>query len=283
MKKKKLLGKLRYAGVAILVLSLTVVLFTSSAAETQVSSAAQTTVIATEQETEGIYQLTETPSSASVESTEPTSQEKESSTTTQKAASKKSSASNSVSSQKEERKFSVRNISVSAEGCSVSDSKLRYARSILENLPDSFYSVNVRTITFVDSIAGYGSNCHGLSHAKTQEMELCINNCSETLIKSVIYHEFGHFADFTATGFTLQTCFSYQSLWKTVLAKEKDRLFSYYPGLSSSSDGSQRLECFAMVFDAYYTGRISGSKVDIKSLCPEMYGVMEDFVAQYMS
>lgn len=62
-----------------------------------------------------------------------------------------------------EREFTVRNIFVSAANSSISDTKLKYMRTVLEGLPEQFFSWNVKCIKIVDGIPGYGKNCRGLS------------------------------------------------------------------------------------------------------------------------
>ena len=103
------------------------------------------------------------------------------------------------------------------------------------------------------------------------------NISSNSMLRSSVYHEFGHYADVSSTGFTLRDCYTRHNEWRNVSSAEMSRLYSYYPGMSSLSDDNKNMEAFAMVFDAYYTGCITGEKVDIKSLCPEMYNTVSNF------
>lgn len=181
--------------------------------------------------------------------------------------------------EKEARVFSVRNIHISAEGCSVNDDRIRFVKSVLSDMPASFFNYNVEKIEFVDEIPEYGENCHGLSTYATKTIQLAINDSSKTLIRSVLYHEFGHFADLTYCGFNRIDCYSYQEEWTEACQGDVSDLSRFYPGLSSLAPEMQKQEAFAMAFDAYFTGRISGSRVNLQQSFPKMYACIKNFVS----
>ena len=175
------------------------------------------------------------------------------------------------------REKQIRNIYVTASGSKMSDEKVSYLMSIIEGLPNKFFTWNVKYIKVVDSIPGYGKNCRGMSVYAENTIYINSNISSNSMLCSSVYHEFGHYADASNTGFTLRDCYTRHDEWRNVSSAEMSRLYSYYPGMSSLSDDNKNMEAFAMVFDAYYTGCITGEKVDIKSLCPEMYNTVSNF------
>lgn len=175
------------------------------------------------------------------------------------------------------REKQIRNIYVTASGSKMSDEKVSYLMSIIEGLPNKFFTWNVKYIKVVDSIPGYGKNCRGMSVYAENTIYINSNISSNSMLRSSVYHEFGHYADASSTGFTLRDCYTRHDEWRNVSSAEMSRLYSYYPGMSSLSDDNKNMEAFAMVFDAYYTGCITGEKVDIKSLCPEMYNTVSNF------
>ena len=175
------------------------------------------------------------------------------------------------------REKQIRNIYVTASGSKMSDEKVSYLMSIIEGLPNKFFTWNVKYIKVVDSIPGYGTNCRGMSVYAENTIYINSNISSNSMLRSSVYHEFGHYADASNTGFTLRDCYTRHDEWRNVSSAEMSRLYSYYPGMSSLSDDNKNMEAFAMVFDAYYTGCITGEKVDIKSLCPEMYNTVSNF------
>lgn len=175
------------------------------------------------------------------------------------------------------REKQIRNIYVTASGSKMSDEKVSYLMSIIEGLPNKFFTWNVKYIKVVDSIPGYGKNCRGMSVFAENTIYINSNISSNSMLRSSVYHEFGHYADVSSTGFTLRDCYTRHNEWRNVSSAEMSRLYSYYPGMSSLSDDNKNMEAFAMVFDAYYTGCITGEKVDIKSLCPEMYNTVSNF------
>lgn len=175
------------------------------------------------------------------------------------------------------REKQIRNIYVTASGSKMSDEKVSYLMSIIEGLPNKFFTWNVKYIKVVDSIPGYGKNCRGMSVYAENTIYINSNISSNSMLRSSVYHEFGHYADVSSTGFTLRDCYTRHDEWRNVSSAEMSRLYSYYPGMSSLSDDNKNMEAFAMVFDAYYTGCITGEKVDIKSLCPEMYNTVSNF------
>lgn len=175
------------------------------------------------------------------------------------------------------REKQIRNIYVTASGSKMSDEKVSYLMSIIEGLPNKFFTWNVKYIKVVDSIPGYGKNCRGMSVFAENTIYINSNISSNSMLRSSVYHEFGHYADVSSTGFTLRDCYTRHNEWRNVSSAEMSRLYSYYPGMSSLSDDNKNMESFAMVFDAYYTGCITGEKVDIKSLCPEMYNTVSNF------
>ena len=175
------------------------------------------------------------------------------------------------------REKQIRNIYVTASGSKMSDEKVSYLMSIIEGLPNSFFTWNVKYIKVVDSIPGYGKNCRGMSVFAENTIYINSNISSNSMLRSSVYHEFGHYADVSSTGFTLRDCYTRHDEWRNVSSAEMSRLYSCYPGMSSLSDDNKNMEAFAMVFDAYYTGCITGEKVDIKSLCPEMYNTVSNF------
>lgn len=175
------------------------------------------------------------------------------------------------------REKQIRNIYVTASGSKMSDGKVSYLMSIIEGLPNKFFTWNVKYIKVVDSIPGYGKNCRGMSVFAENTIYINSNISSNSMLRSSVYHEFGHYADVSSTGFTLRDCYTRHNEWRNVSSAEMSRLYSYYPGMSSLSDDNKNMEAFAMVFDAYYTGCITGEKVDIKSLCPEMYNTVSNF------
>ena len=175
------------------------------------------------------------------------------------------------------REKQIRNIYVTASGSKMSDEKVSYLMSIIEGLPNKFFTWNVKCIKVVDSIPGYGKNCRGMSVYAENTIYINSNISSNSMLRSSVYHEFGHYADVSSTGFTLRDCYTRHNEWRNVSSAEMSRLYSYYPGMSSLSDDNKNMEAFAMVFDAYYTGCITGEKVDIKSLCPEMYNTVSNF------
>lgn len=175
------------------------------------------------------------------------------------------------------REKQIRNIYVTASGSKMSDEKVSYLMSIIEGLPNKFFTWNVKYIKVVDSIPGYGKNCRGMSVYAENTIYINSNISSNSMLRSSVYHEFGHYADASNTGFTLRDCYTRHDEWRNVSSAEMSRLYSYYPGMSSLSDDNKNMEAFAMVFDAYYTGCITGEKVDIKSLCPEMYNTVSNF------
>lgn len=175
------------------------------------------------------------------------------------------------------REKQIRNIYVTASGSKMSDEKVSYLMSIIEGLPNKFLTWNVKYIKVVDSIPGYGKNCRGMSVFAENTIYINSNISSNSMLRSSVYHEFGHYADVSSTGFTLRDCYTRHNEWRNVSSAEMSRLYSYYPGMSSLSDDNKNMEAFAMVFDAYYTGCITGEKVDIKSLCPEMYNTVSNF------
>jgi len=175
------------------------------------------------------------------------------------------------------REKQIRNIYVTASGSKMSDEKVSYLMSIIEGLPNNFFTWNVKCIKVVDSIPGYGKNCRGMSVYAENTIYINSNISSNSMLRSSVYHEFGHYADASSTGFTLRDCYTRHDEWRNVSSAEMSRLYSYYPGMSSLSDDNKNMEAFAMVFDAYYTGCITGEKVDIKSLCPEMYNTVSNF------
>lgn len=175
------------------------------------------------------------------------------------------------------REKQIRNIYVTASGSKMSDEKVSYLMSIIEGLLNSFFTWNVKYIKVVDSIPGYGKNCRGMSVYAENTIYINSNISSNSMLRSSVYHEFGHYADASNTGFTLRDCYTRHDEWRNVSSAEMSRLYSYYPGMSSLSDDNKNMEAFAMVFDAYYTGCITGEKVDIKSLCPEMYNTVSNF------
>lgn len=175
------------------------------------------------------------------------------------------------------REKQIRNIYVTASGSKMSDEKVSYLMSIIEGLPNNFFTWNVKHIKVVDSIPGYGKNCRGMSVYAENTIYINSNISSNSMLRSSVYHEFGHYADVSSTGFTLRDCYTRHDEWRNVSSAEMSRLYSYYPGMSSLSDDNKNMEAFAMVFDAYYSGCITGEKVDIKSLCPEMYNTVSNF------
>ena len=175
------------------------------------------------------------------------------------------------------REKQIRNIYVTASGSKMSDEKVSYLMSIIEGLPNNFFMWNVKHIKVVDSIPGYGKNCRGMSVYAENTIYINSNISSNSMLRSSVYHKFGHYADASSTGFTLRDCYTRHNEWRNVSSAEMSRLYSYYPGMSSLSDDNKNMEAFAMVFDAYYTGCITGEKVDIKSLCPEMYNTVSNF------
>lgn len=175
------------------------------------------------------------------------------------------------------REKQIRNIYVTASGSKMSDEKVSYLMSIIEGLPNKFFTWNVKYIKVVDSIPGYGKNCRGMSVFAENTIYINSNISSNSMLRSSVYHEFGHYADVSSTGFTLRDCYTRHNEWRNVSSAEMSRLYSYYLGMSSLSDDNKNMEAFAMVFDAYYTGCITGEKVDIKSLCPEMYNTVSNF------
>lgn len=175
------------------------------------------------------------------------------------------------------REKQIRNIYVTASGSKMSDEKVSYLMSIIEGLPNKFFTWNVKYIKVVDSIPGYGKNCRGMSVYAENTIYINSNISSNSMLRSSVYHEFGHYADASNTGFTLRDCYTRHDEWRNVSSAEISRLYSYYPGMSSLSDDNKNMEAFAMVFDAYYTGCITGEKVNIKSLCPEMYNTVSNF------
>lgn len=175
------------------------------------------------------------------------------------------------------REKQIRNIYVTASGSKMSDEKVSYLMSIIEGLPNKFFTWNVKYIKVVDSIPGYGKNCRGMSVYAENTIYINSNISSNSMLRSSVYHEFGHYADASSTGFTLRDCYTRHDEWRNVSSAEMSRLYSYYPGMSSLSDDNKNMEAFAMVFDAYYTGCITGENVDIKSLCPEMYNTVSNF------
>lgn len=175
------------------------------------------------------------------------------------------------------REKQIRNIYVTASDSKMSDEKVSYLMSIIEGLPNKFFTWNVKCIKVVDSIPGYGKNCRGMSVYAENTIYINSNISSNSMLRSSVYHEFGHYADASSTGFTLRDCYTRHDEWRNVSSAEMSRLYSYYPGMSSLSDDNKNMEAFAMVFDAYYTGCITGEKVDIKSLCPEMYNTVSNF------
>lgn len=175
------------------------------------------------------------------------------------------------------REKQIRNIYVTASGSKMSDEKVSYLMSIIEGLPNKFFTWNVKYIKVVDSIPGYGKNCRGMSVYAENTIYINSNISSNSMLRSSVYHEFGHYADASNTGFTLRDCYTRHDEWRKVSSAEMSRLYSYYPGMSSLSDDNKNMEAFAMVFDAYYTGCITGEKVDVKSLCPEMYNTVSNF------
>ena len=175
------------------------------------------------------------------------------------------------------REKQIRNIYVTASGSKMSDEKVSYLMSIIEGLPNNFFTWNVKYIKVVDSIPGYGKNCRGMSVYAENTIYINSNISSNSMLRSSVYHEFGHYADASSTGFTLRDCYTRHDEWRNVSSAEMSRLYSYYPGMSSLSGDNKNMEAFAMVFDAYYTGCITGEKVDIKSLCPEMYNTVSNF------
>ena len=175
------------------------------------------------------------------------------------------------------REKQIRNIYVTASGSKMSDEKVSYLMSIIEGLPNKFFTWNVKYIKLVASIPGYGKNCRGMSVHAENTIYINSNISSNLMLRSSVYHEFGHYADASNTGFTLRDCYTRHDEWRNVSSAEMSRLYSYYPGMSSLSDDNKNMEAFAMVFDAYYTGCITGEKVDIKSLCPEMYNTVSNF------
>ena len=175
------------------------------------------------------------------------------------------------------REKQIRNIYVTASGSKMSDEKVSYLMSIIEGLPNKFFTWNVKYIKVVDSIPGYGKNCRGMSVFAENTIYINSNISSNSMLRSSVYHEFGHYADVSSTGFTLRDCYTRHNEWRNISSAEMSRLYSYYPGMSSLSDDNKNMEAFAMVFDAYYTGCITGEKVDIKSLCPEMYNTVSNF------
>lgn len=175
------------------------------------------------------------------------------------------------------REKQIRNIYVTASGSKMSDEKVSYLMSIIEGFPNKFFTWNVKYIKVVDSIPGYGKNCRGMSVYAENTIYINSNISSNSMLRSSVYHEFGHYADVSSTGFTLRDCYTRHDEWRNVSSAEMSRLYSYYPGMSSLSDDNKNMEAFAMVFDAYYTGCITGEKVDIKSLCPEMYNTVSNF------
>lgn len=177
-----------------------------------------------------------------------------------------------------EREFTVRNIFVSAVNSSISDTKLKYMRTVVEGLPEQFFSWNVKCIKIVDGIPGYGKNCRGLSVYTENTIYLNSNTPNNAMIRSAIFHEFGHFADASYTGFTLTDRYTRCSEWTDACHREVGKLYEFYPGMNKLPDDDQKAEAFAMVFDAYHTGCITGEKVDIKSMCPEMYQLVFEFV-----
>lgn len=174
--------------------------------------------------------------------------------------------------------FSVRNISISAEGCSISQQRIEWVRQILINMPDAFFTYNVEKITFVDSIPKYGKDCHGMSEYASHTIYLCVNNTNKTFIQSVLYHEFGHFADVTYAGYTLYSCFSDEQIWDKPFLEESGKMNKYYPGFNNLEERNKRMETFAMAFDAYYTGYISGTKANLQDECPEIYDCIKSFI-----
>lgn len=175
------------------------------------------------------------------------------------------------------REKQIRKIYVTASGSKMSDEKVSYLMSIIEGLPNKFFTWNVKYIKVVDSIPGYGKNCRGMSVFAENTIYINSNISSNSMLRSSVYHEFGHYADVSSTGFTLRDCYTRHNEWRNVSSAEMSRLYSYYPGMSSLSDDNKNMEAFAMVFDAYYTGCITGEKDDIKSLCPEMYNTVSSF------
>lgn len=139
--------------------------------------------------------------------------------------------------------------------------------------------MNVKYIKVVDNIQGYGPNCRGLSAYSENTIYVNSNTPSNAMLRSVIYHEFGHFADVSYSGFTLRDCYARSEEWKIACEKEANNLYSYYPGLSEQNSDDRNMEVFAMVFDCCYTNTITGEKADAKSICPELYNLIcENFM-----
>lgn len=145
------------------------------------------------------------------------------------------------------REKQIRNIYVTASGSKMSDEKVSYLMSIIEGLPNKFFTWNVKYIKVVDSIPGYGKNCRGMSVFAENTIYINSNISSNSMLRSSVYHEFGHYADVSNTGFTLRDCYTRHDEWRNVSSAEMSRLYSYYPGMSSLSDDNKNMEAFAMV------------------------------------
>lgn len=139
------------------------------------------------------------------------------------------------------REKQIRNIYVTASGSKMSDEKVSYLMSIIEGLPNNFFTWNVKYIKVVDSIPGYGKNCRGMSVYAENTIYINSNISSNSMLRSSVYHEFGHYADASNTGFTLRDCYTRHDEWRNVSSAEMSRLYSYYPGMSSLSDDNKNM------------------------------------------
>ena len=85
------------------------------------------------------------------------------------------------------REKQIRNIYVTASGSKMSDEKVSYLMSIIEGLPNKFFTWNVKCIKVVDSIPGYGKNCRGMSVYAENTIYINSNISSNSMLRSSVY------------------------------------------------------------------------------------------------
>lgn len=184
-------------------------------------------------------------------------------------------ASESTTAMTVERAFTINGVLVDAAGSSAGDSTIAYVERVLKELPDYCFDSCVRYIYLLDEIPEVDGNVNGISRLDLQTIYIKTAGNSKSKLKSVIYHEFGHFFDWEKGN---ETFFSCEDEWMALLSEEGDRVKDYSGGISDEL--SYSLESFAMVFDAYHTGTINGKSFDLQTQCPGMYRCINRLVGK---
>lgn len=172
-----------------------------------------------------------------------------------------------------ERAFTINGVLVDATGSSAGDSTIAYVERVLKELPSYCYDSCVRYIYLLDEFPEEKANVNAISRLDLQTIYIKTVGNSNSKLKSVIYHEFGHFFDWEKGN---ETFFSREDEWIILLSEEGSKIKGYSGGISDEL--SYSLESFAVAFDAYHTGTINGKPFDLQAQCPGMYRCINNLV-----